>query len=119
MTKNYFATGIISKSTNFGEADSIFHLITKEYGLVKAVAKSVRKPKSKLKGHLQTLNHVNAYLRKGKNLDLITQVESINSFNSIKKNLTFIAQACYMTELTESVLSEDQPSPELFDLLVS
>ena len=59
MTKNYFATGIISKSTNFGEADSIFHLITKEYGLVKAVAKSVRKPKSKLKGHLQTLNHFN------------------------------------------------------------
>ncbi len=90
MTKNYFATGIISKSTNFGEADSIFHLITKEYGLVKAVAKSVRKPKSKLKGHLQTLNHVNAYLRKGKNLDLITQVESINSFNSIKKMLLIV-----------------------------
>tara|TARA_B100000029_G_scaffold504083_1_gene582281 strand:- start:80 stop:835 length:756 start_codon:yes stop_codon:yes gene_type:complete len=119
MTKNYFATGIISKSSNFGEADSIFHLITKEYGLVKAVAKSVRKPKSKLKGHLQTLNHVNAYLRKGKNLDLIIQVESVTTFKSIKKNLNFIAQACYMTELTESVISEDQPSPELFNLLVS
>ncbi|HJN58753.1 MAG TPA: DNA repair protein RecO, partial [Dehalococcoidia bacterium] len=87
MTKNYFATGIISKSSNFGEADSIFHLITREHGLVRAVAKSVRKPRSKLKGHLEILNQVTAYLRKGKNLDLITQVESINSFNLIKKNL--------------------------------
>ena len=85
MTKNYFATGIISKSSNFGEANSIFHLITREHGLVRAVAKSVRKPRSKLKGHLEILNQVTAYLRKGKNLDLITQVESINSFNLIKK----------------------------------
>ncbi len=119
MTKNYFATGIISKSSNFGEADSIFHLITREHGLVRAVAKSVRKPRSKLKGHLEILNQVTAYLRKGKNLDLITQVESINSFNLIKKNLKLIAKACYITELTESVLSENQPNTKLFDLLVS
>ena len=119
MPKHYYATGIISKSRKLGESDRIFHLITKEHGLVRAVAKGVRKPKSKLKGHLQTLNQVNAYIRSGKNLDLITQVESINSFDSIKKDLMLIAEACYMTELTESVITELQPNPELFDLLVS
>ena len=119
MTKHYNATGIISKSFNLGESDSIFHLITKEHGLVRAIAKSVRKPKSKLNGHLQTLNQVQAYIRLGKNLDLITQVESINSFDFIKKDLSRIAEACYMTELTESVFTEKQPNPELFNLLVS
>jgi hypothetical protein len=70
---------IIIKKTKLGEADRILTLYTPDLGKIQAVAKGVRRPKSKLAGHLELLTHSLVSLARGRNLDTITGSQTINS----------------------------------------
>jgi len=68
----YQTTGIVIGRTNFGEADRVVRLLTPEHGKVSAVAKGVRKIKSRLAGHLELFSETKLMLATGRNLDTIT-----------------------------------------------
>jgi DNA repair protein RecO (recombination protein O) len=103
---------------NLGETDKIITMFSAERGIVRAVAKGARKPGAKIAGRSDPLNVNKLFLAKGKNLDIITQAESIASFSNLRKDLSKLSYGLYYAELTQHFgqdLAED--SANYFDYL--
>jgi DNA repair protein RecO (recombination protein O) len=117
MSQTYKATGINLKSIPLGEADRIVTILTREFGLVRAVASGARKPKSKLggRGALFVVNHL--MLSKGRSLDKITQAETIESYPALSRSLAKLTVAQYWAEIILSLAPSHDVKGELFDWL--
>lgn len=114
----YQTEAIIIKRTKLGEADRILTLYTPDLGKLKAVAKGTRRPKSKLGGHVELLTHSLLMLARGRNLDIITQAQTINSFSPLKDDLERISRGLYVSELVDSFTAERIENRRLFNLLL-
>jgi DNA repair protein RecO (recombination protein O) len=110
---------IVIRHMPIGEADRLVTFYSEKFGKVRAIARGVRRYKSKMSGHLDILNLVSISVGKGKGIDIITEVDSLNGFFTLKKDLKNISLALYLAELVESVSMEESPNEELFDLFVS
>jgi len=108
----------VIRHREFGEADRILSLYTLEKGKVQAIAKGVRKIKSRKAGHLEPFTQVILQLAKGRNLDVITQVDTIRNFENIKKNLILTAQASYVLEILDRFTYEEGENRPLYNLLI-
>lgn len=113
----YKTQGIIIRRRNFGEADRILTIFTRDHGKISAIAKGVRKPLSRLGGHLELFYTVNLILAEGKNFDTITGSEVIEDFSSLRQNLTLTGQAYYMAEIVDKLTGENLESKVIFNLL--
>jgi len=116
--RNYQTEAIIIKKTKLGEADRILALYTPHLGKIQAVAKGVRRPRSKMAGHLELLTHSLVSLARGRNLDTITGSQTINSFLPLKSDLWLSSCALYATELVNQFTAENIENHSLFQLLL-
>ena len=116
--REYQTEAIVIKKTKLGEADRILTFYTPEFGKVQGVAKGVRRPKSKLSGHLELLTHSTVSLVHGRNLDTVIGSQTIDSFVPLKSDLELGACALYATELVWQFGAERQENRPLFDLLL-
>jgi DNA repair protein RecO (recombination protein O) len=116
--RNYQTEAIIIKKTKLGEADRILTLYTPHLGKIQAVAKGVRRPRSKMSGHLELLTHSLVSLARGKNLDTVTGTQTIDSFLPLKSDLKLTAYALYATELVNQFAAENLENYPLFQLLL-
>jgi DNA repair protein RecO (recombination protein O) len=116
-SRTYRTEGIVIKRINFGEADKILTLFTKHYGKIHSLAKGIRKLTSRKSASLELFNLVVVFLVKGKNLDLITEVQTIDYFSSWRKNLRKVSLAYQFCELTERLTAENQANILVFNLL--
>jgi DNA repair protein RecO (recombination protein O) len=116
--RSYTLEGIVIKRQNFGEADRIITFFTKEEGKVSLIARSIRKITSRRAGSLELFNLVKFSAVKGKgNLDVLTEVNLINSFPGWKKHIGRISLAYQLCETVDKLTSENQPHTRLFTLL--
>ena len=116
--RTYQTEAIIIKKTKLGEADTILTFYTPHLGKIQGFAKSLRKPKSKLAGHLELLTHSQVSLARGRNLDTVIGSQTINSFLPLKSDLKLSAYALYATELTNQFTAEHDENQPLFRLLL-
>lgn len=116
--RSYRAQGIVIRHREFGEADRILTLYTLENGKVQAIAKGVRKIKSRKAGHLEPFTQVILQLAKGRNLDVIAQVDTIRNFQNIKKELKLTAQAAYVLEILDRFTYEEGENRPLYNLVI-
>jgi DNA repair protein RecO (recombination protein O) len=116
--RNYQTEAIIIKKVKLGEADRILTLYTPHLGKIQAVAKGVRRPRSKMSGHLELLTHSLVSLARGKNLDTVTGTQTINSFLPLKSDLKLTSYALYTTELVNQFAAENLENYPLFQLLL-
>lgn len=116
---NSFVTDAINlKSYNLSEADKIMVMYSRDKGLIRGVAKGVKKPKSKLGARMDLLVANKLMLHKGKNLDTISQAEALNTFNATRRNMDKIFYSMYISEVVNNFGVEDDPcSAVIFDLL--
>lgn len=114
---SYKTEAIILSRRNFGEADRLLTVFSKHYGRIKVLAKGVRKVTSRKGGSLELFNHVSLVLAKGKNLDIITEVEVRNSFRGWHQNLTRVGVAYYLAELVNRLTPEGQRNQLVFSCL--
>lgn len=110
--------GIIVKRSNFGEADRILTIVTPFKGKIKVLAKGVRRITSRRGGNVETLNKVRIQIFQGKGMNLLTEAQSLETFQRIKGNLILSAYGSHVAELAERLLPEDQPNPEIYNLLL-
>ncbi len=115
----YRTEGVILKRTNFGEADKLLTLFSKHLGKIRLLAKGIRKTKSRKGGNLELFNWVKIYVAKGRNLDLITEVELIEPFKAWRQDLQRVALAYHLAELVDRLTAEEAKSRKVFDLLIS
>ena len=116
---NNFVTDAINlKSYNLSESDKIIVMYSKDKGLIKGVAKGVKKPKSKLGGRMDALVVNRLMLAKGKNLDIITQAESLNTFYKSRVDMDKLFYSMYCAEVVMNFGAEnDTSSEEIFNIL--
>jgi DNA repair protein RecO (recombination protein O) len=114
----YHDQGVVLRTHKLGEADRIVTLLTKAHGKVRAVAKGVRKTKSRFGGRLEPTSHVQLLLYEGRELDIVSQAESLDHFRAIRDDLDRLGQAVSMLEAADQLALEREPSPRLYDMLV-
>ena len=87
--KEQFTTNVINlKSYNISEADKIMVMYSKDNGLIKGVAKGIKKPKSKLGARMDLLVANSLQLLKGRSMDTIIQAQTLNNFKKTRENYT-------------------------------
>lgn len=114
----YKITAIVLKRTDFGEADRLLTVYSLEEGKLRLLAKGVRKPTSRKAGHLELFTHAKLLVARGKELDLITQAEALEYFQSLREDLARTGYAHYVAELTDGFMAEQDKNPQVFHLLL-
>ncbi|MGH2415709.1 MAG: DNA repair protein RecO [Microcystaceae cyanobacterium] len=117
MSRTYQATGIILKGMPLGEADRLVTILTPEFGLIRAVAPGARKHKSRLRGRSELFVVNQLLLAKGRSLDKITQVETLESYPGLSRDLGKLSASQYLAELVLCLALSEQPQTELYELL--
>jgi DNA repair protein RecO (recombination protein O) len=113
----YKSKGIVLRSIRYGEADRILDLYTQESGLVSAIAKGIRRTRSRFGGRLEPLSCVEFLAYEGKTLDTITQVEVLRSFCSVRENLARLEAASGIVEIVRALSGGDEADRRVFNLL--
>ncbi|MFQ5947987.1 MAG: DNA repair protein RecO, partial [Acidimicrobiia bacterium] len=109
--------GIVLRSFPFGEADRVVVLLSPNHGKLRAVAKGVRRTKSRFGGRLEPFTHVDLVLYEGRNLDTITQADVIEAFPRLRADLDRVLAAGAMVEVVDTVSQEREGSLRTFLLL--
>ncbi|MGD9580271.1 MAG: DNA repair protein RecO [Vampirovibrionia bacterium] len=110
----YKTTAIVLRTYDFKDYDKIVVLYSKEYGIIRAIAKGVKKQRSQFNGKLEPTISSKFILYKGKNLDIVNECDVIESFKGIRsslKKLTF--SLCYL-ELASAFGIEEDPNSEIY-----
>ena len=119
MTGLYRDHGIVLRTYKLGEADRIVVFITEGHGKVRAVAKGVRKTKSKFGSRLEPCSHVALQLYEGRGeLDTVTQAESVDHFRPIRDDFDRIGRATAMLEAVDQMGLERESNPQLYRMLL-
>lgn len=114
----YITDAINLKSYNLSESDKIIVMYSKEKGLIKGIAKGVKKPKSKLGARMDCLVANTVMLHKGKSFNTICQAECLNTFKQTRTDLDKIFYSMYVAEVVNNFGIEDDPSAnEIYNLL--
>ena len=114
----YRTQAIVLRSWRLGEADRILSLLTRDHGKLRAVAKGVRKTKSRYGALLEPANHVELMLYPGRELDTVTQVSTLDRMAHLREDLERISRASIMLETAEYVAIDREPQPELYQLVL-
>ncbi|OGD56433.1 DNA repair protein RecO [Candidatus Beckwithbacteria bacterium RIFCSPLOWO2_02_FULL_47_23] len=117
MPGSYKTEAIVLKRTNFGEADRLVTVFSKHRGKLTLLAKGIRRLTSRKKGHLELFNRVKLQIANGKNLDIITEAETINSFPQLRVNLNRVRIAYLLLELVDKLTAENQEHEAVYALL--
>jgi DNA repair protein RecO (recombination protein O) len=115
----YHADALVIRSREYGESDRLLTLFSREHGKIQAVAKGVRKPKSRQRAGAQLFTYADYLLYRGKTLDTINQVSPKESFPHLWTDLDKSLAATAMAELLDLATIPGQPYPELFTLTFS
>ena len=111
--------GIILRRKDFGEADRILVLFTRKLGRISCIAKGSRKPSSKISGHIEIFMRSSFLVSRGRNLHIVTQAETIEAYEDLRKNLSGIGMGSYVVELVDAFTYEEGSNTKLYDLILA
>ena len=113
----YRTEAVVLTRFDFKEADRIVTLYTPWYGKLRAIAKGVRRPKSRLGPHLDFFARCEVMLAKGRELDTVTAVETIDAYSELRTDLDAFGHASHMVELVNRLTEDRQENAPLYELL--
>ncbi len=114
----YREEGVVLRTWRLGEADRIVVLCTRGRGKVRAVAKGVRKTKSKFGSRLEPTSHVALQLYEGRELDIVTQAETIDNLSPLRDDLDRLTRATALLEAVDAMAQERHADARLYTMLV-
>jgi DNA repair protein RecO (recombination protein O) len=115
----YTSEGIVLARRNFGEADRILVIYTKNFGKVSLLAKGIRRPKSRKRGHVEVFNNIKFQAVAGRGLDIMTEAEVIEDFSEVRKSLRKISLAYYLMEVVGRITHEGEEKTGVYCLLLT
>jgi len=116
--RGFKTEGIILKRRNIGEADRILTIFTPHKGKITVLGKGLRRIASRRAGNVELLNRSILYLHKGKNFWILTEAQTLDSFQKIKEDLTLSTYAFHLLELVDKLTAENQENIKLYSELV-
>jgi len=118
MSGLYRDSGVVLRTYKLRESDRIVVIHTAENGKVRAVAKGVRKTRSKFGARLEPMSHVRLLLYRGRELDIVTQTEAIDSLAPMLSSLDRASQGLAVLEAVDQLSLEREPNPQLYRMTV-
>jgi DNA repair protein RecO (recombination protein O) len=106
----YKTQGIVLRRHDLGEADRIITFLTPDYGQLKAVARGIRRIKSRLAGHLELFSETELMLAEGKNLDVVASARLLRHHNNLSQDYSALTYAYLFAEMLDKLLEEGLPS---------
>jgi DNA repair protein RecO (recombination protein O) len=117
VPRRYVTDAIVLSRFDLGEADRVLTLITPEHGKLKAIAKGVRRPSSRLGGSLEPFAELTVALARGRTFDVVTEVRVGHAWLRLRDSLESAATAWYLAELADRSLEERHEAEALYALL--
>ena len=115
---NYVTDAINLKSYNLNDADKIVVMYSKDNGLIKGVAKGIKKPKSKLGARMDLLVANTLQLLKGRTMDTIIQAQTVNHFRKTREDIDKLTLSSYVSEVVMNFgEGSEASSKEIYELL--
>ena len=114
----YRDTAVVLRTYKLGEADRIVVLLTEHHGKVRAVAKGVRKTMSKFGARLEPLSHVKLLLYQGRELDIVSQDESVETLAPLVGDLDHLTNGLAIVEAVDQLTRDREPVPHIYRMLV-
>jgi DNA repair protein RecO (recombination protein O) len=115
--RRYVTDAIVLSRFDLGEADRVLTLITPQHGKLKAIAKGIRRPSSRLGGSLEPFAELNVALARGRTFDVVTEVRVGHAWLRLRDRLESAATAWYLAELADRSLEERHEAEPLYALL--
>jgi DNA repair protein RecO (recombination protein O) len=109
---------VVLRHSDYGEADRLLTLFSREQGKLRAIAKGVRKVQSRKAGHLEPFTQVSLMLAQGHDLWIVTQAEAIETMQPLRDDLTRLSYAAYAVELLDRFTYEEGQNWQLYNLLL-
>lgn len=116
--RGFKTEGIILKRRDFGEADRILTVFSLHRGKISVLAKGVRRITSRRAGNVELLNRVQIFLHPGKNFFILTEAESMDTYQKLKEDLTLSTYAYHIIELVDKLTAENQENRILYGYLL-
>ena len=113
----YSTEAIVLRRTDFGEADRMVTLMTPQLGKLKVLAKGARKITSRKAGHIELFTRTQLQLARGRNFDIITQAELVETYRTLREDMQRGSSAHYLCELVDQFGQEGSEDEPLYDLL--
>ena len=117
INQKYKAEGIVLKGSSLKENDRLITVLTPEYGLIRAVAPGAKKYKSQLRGRTELFVVNELLIIKGRSLDKIIQADTLYTYPGLSRDIGKLATAQYLAELSLALAVDEQPQPDLYQLL--
>ncbi|MDA3028107.1 MAG: DNA repair protein RecO [Actinomycetota bacterium] len=114
----YRDRGVVLRTYKLRESDRIVVFMTEEHGKVRAVAKGVRRTTSKFGSRLEPMSHVEVLFRRGRELDIVSQAESVDPLTPLLSGLDRASQGIAVVEAVDQLSMEHEPDPGLYRMLV-
>lgn len=118
--RTFRSEAIVLRRTDFGEADRLLTLYTREFGKLTAVAKGARKPQSRKTGHVELFMCSKFLFAKGRgDIDVITQAEMVAGYAELREDLVRATYASYVVELLDRFTVEHDHNSHIYELLAN
>ncbi len=111
--------GIVLRHREWGESDRMLTLFTRELGKVQALAKGVRKPRSRKAGHVEPFSRATLLLARGRSFFILTQAEAVNIHSALRENLILLGYASYVVELLDRFTHDEEQQNLFYRLLAN
>src|SRR6202163_4068274 len=103
---------------DLGEADRIVTLYPRDVGKIRAVAKGVRRTTSRSAGHLEPFTVSDVMFAVGRELDVISQADTLESFRAVREDLVLTTHAYYLVGMGDVLTEDRMENRGVFDALV-
>lgn len=114
----YKAKGIVLGSIPFEESGKLVYFFSREYGKIKLIAKGSRKPGSRFGGRLEPFTYSEVLAAKGRDLDILSQIELIEPFQKVREHPDLMHLGIYFIRVVSAATEFGQKNPELLKLLL-
>jgi len=116
--RSFRVDAVVLRHNDYGEADRLLTLYTRQLGKTRAIAKGARKIASRKAGHIEPFTHVRLQLAKGRDTLIVTQADTVDAYLSLRDDLILTSQASYVLELLDRFTYQDETEDSaLFRLL--
>lgn len=115
--RTFRSEAIVLRRTDFGEADRLLTLYSRDFGKIKAVAKGARKPQSRKTGHVELFMRSNFLFATGRDIAILTQAEMVQPYAALRDDLILTTYAAYVVELLDRFTVEEDKHSGIYQLL--
>jgi DNA repair protein RecO (recombination protein O) len=116
--RSFRLEAVVLRHQDYGEADRLLVLFSREMGKLHAIAKGVRRPRSRKAGHVEPYTRSSLQMARGRDMLIITQAETLDAYTSLRDDLLRATYAAYIIELLDRFTYEEGENRALYRLLV-